>query len=142
MCQDKLDARVHAGNPGVAFRLKTAETAQYAASERYTLRQHRCQRQRLARVVLARTRVPVPLVLHGASGLSDESLHAAAGRGIAKVNFNTELRAAYCDALARALPEAARGLDVAALMREATTAVQRVVEAKLRMLGAADRISA
>ncbi|HWE64714.1 MAG TPA: class II fructose-bisphosphate aldolase [Chloroflexota bacterium] len=85
------------------------------------------------------SRVPVPLVLHGASGLSDESLRQAVARGIAKINFNTELRTAYCDALASALPAAARDADIVALMTAAGSAVQAVVEAKLRIVGAAGR---
>ena len=35
--------------------------------------------------------VSVPLVLHGASGLSDESIRECVKRGICKVNFATEL---------------------------------------------------
>ena len=39
--------------------------------------------------------VDIPLVLHGASGLSDEDVSDCVKRGICKVNFATELRAAY-----------------------------------------------
>lgn len=39
--------------------------------------------------------VDVPLVLHGASGLSDEDIKDCIGRGICKVNFATELRQAF-----------------------------------------------
>lgn len=39
--------------------------------------------------------VSVPLVLHGASGLSDESIRECVREGICKVNFATELRIAY-----------------------------------------------
>jgi tagatose 1,6-diphosphate aldolase GatY/KbaY len=39
--------------------------------------------------------VSVPLVLHGASGLSDETVSEAARLGMAKVNFATELRDVY-----------------------------------------------
>lgn len=42
--------------------------------------------------------VSVPLVLHGASGLSDDDVRECVGRGMCKVNFATELRAAYTDA--------------------------------------------
>ncbi len=86
-----------------------------------------------------RRRVAVPLVLHGASGLPDEALRACIARGIVKINVNTELRAAYCDALQDGLPAARAGYDVATLMRRATAAVQAVVTGKLRLLGAAGR---
>lgn len=37
----------------------------------------------------------IPLVLHGASGLSDEAVKSCIAEGICKVNFATELRQAY-----------------------------------------------
>ncbi|MBQ7336268.1 MAG: class II fructose-bisphosphate aldolase [Clostridia bacterium] len=41
--------------------------------------------------------VSVPLVLHGASGLTDDSIRACIAEGICKVNFATELRIAYTE---------------------------------------------
>ncbi|MEV6741430.1 class II fructose-bisphosphate aldolase [Streptomyces sp. NPDC051104] len=43
--------------------------------------------------------VPVPLVLHGASGLEDGVLRAAIHSGVAKINVNAELRRARFGAL-------------------------------------------
>ena len=43
--------------------------------------------------------VSIPLVLHGASGVPDESVRECIRRGISKVNFATELRIAYSDGL-------------------------------------------
>ncbi len=42
-----------------------------------------------------RSRVSIPLVLHGASGVPDEAVRECIRRGISKVNFATELRIAY-----------------------------------------------
>lgn len=47
----------------------------------------------------------VPLVLHGASGNSDEDIAAAIAAGVALVHINTELRVAYHDALKETLNE-------------------------------------
>lgn len=47
--------------------------------------------------------VPEPLVLHGASGISDDDLWRAVSLGICKVNFFTMLDTAYCDALRQSL---------------------------------------
>lgn len=47
--------------------------------------------------------VPVPLVLHGASGLSDGILRECIKRGISKINFVTELRQAYTKGVLEAL---------------------------------------
>ena len=49
------------------------------------------------RLIEIRKRVSVPLVLHGASGLSAEAVQACIREGICKVNFATELRIAYSD---------------------------------------------
>ncbi len=43
--------------------------------------------------------VSIPLVLHGTSGVSDEDVKKAVSLGICKVNFATELRVAYSDAV-------------------------------------------
>ena len=48
-----------------------------------------------ARVSEIKEVVSVPLVLHGASGLSDEDVRECVRRGMCKVNFATELRVAY-----------------------------------------------
>lgn len=45
----------------------------------------------------------VPMVLHGASGLSDEAVKECISRGACKVNFATELRIAYTEGLREAL---------------------------------------
>lgn len=52
--------------------------------------------ERLAQI---RDNVDVPLVLHGSSGISDEDVIKAISLGICKVNFATELRVAYSDAV-------------------------------------------
>ena len=58
--------------------------------------------QRLAEI---RKLVDVPLVLHGASGLSAEAVQACIKEGICKVNFATELRIAYSDGVKAYLKE-------------------------------------
>ncbi len=46
-----------------------------------------------------RQRVEIPLVLHGASGLSEQDVQHCIRRGICKVNVTTELKIAFADAL-------------------------------------------
>jgi len=48
-------------------------------------------------------RVPVPLVLHGGTGISTDSMRAAIARGVAKVNFGTYLKNRYLEAIRKAL---------------------------------------
>jgi len=59
----------------------------------------------IPRLVEIRRRVSIPLVLHGASGLSAEAVQSCIREGICKVNFATELRIAYSDGIKAYLKE-------------------------------------
>lgn len=50
-----------------------------------------------------RAAVPVPLVLHGSSGVSEQHLFEAVGHGMVKVNIGTTLNVAYTGAIAAAM---------------------------------------
>ena len=54
-------------------------------------------------IAALRDAVPVPLVLHGSSGVPDDALRAAVRAGIVKVNIGTALNIAYTGALRSAL---------------------------------------
>ena len=51
----------------------------------------------------ARRRVPVPLVLHGSSGVPDDELARAVAGGLVKINIGTALNIAYTAAVRRIL---------------------------------------
>lgn len=75
--------------------------------------------------------VDIPLVLHGSSGLTAAAVRECIAQGIAKVNFATELRAAYSDAIAEFMAANDKPLDpkvYGKLAREAVrvTALQRL----------------
>jgi fructose-bisphosphate aldolase, class II len=57
----------------------------------------------VALIAALRDAVPVPLVLHGSSGVPDEALRAAVRAGIVKVNIGTALNVAYTGAVRTAL---------------------------------------
>lgn len=78
----------------------------------------------LERLASIHEAVPVPLVLHGASGLPVEQLHGALARGVAKVNVNAELRRAYLEATRATLPDALPGSDVVSLWSAGRDAVR------------------
>ena len=46
-----------------------------------------------------RKKIPVPLVLHGATGIVDEELHAAIRLGMCKINVGTAFKRIYLNAL-------------------------------------------
>ena len=81
--------------------------------------------------------VPVPLVLHGASGLDDRELTGAVRRGMAKVNFNTELRRGYLTAIRAS--SATSGDDVVSLQLRAIDAVAEVARVKLDLVSSPER---
>ena len=78
--------------------------------------------------------VPVPLVLHGASGLPAAMVRQAIALGVRKFNVNTEVREAYVEAL-RGCLQAAGTPDLLDLMRRAEEAMQAIVAAKLQLFG-------
>lgn len=57
------------------------------------------------RLAQLRDAVSVPLVLHGSSGVPDEDVRRAITLGVCKVNFATELRVAYTEAVRASLTD-------------------------------------
>lgn len=78
--------------------------------------------------------VPVPLVLHGASGLPAVMVRQAIALGVRKFNVNTEVREAYVEALRDGL-QVSESPDLLDLMHLAEEAMQAVVAAKLQLFG-------
>jgi tagatose 1,6-diphosphate aldolase GatY/KbaY len=84
-----------------------------------------------------RAAVPVPLVLHGASGLPTALVRRAIGLGVCKLNVNTEVREAYVAALEEKLASGSPSPDLLELMRAAEGRMRTVVAAKLELFGSA-----
>jgi tagatose 1,6-diphosphate aldolase GatY/KbaY len=90
----------------------------------------------LDRLAAIKAAVPVPLVLHGASGLPDQQLGEAIRRGVAKININTELRQAYLAAVQSALPAVLSTHDSVALWRAGREAVTTAAVRSIHALSA------
>jgi ketose-bisphosphate aldolase len=84
-----------------------------------------------ARLEAVRDATPVPLSLHGASGIPDADLRRAIALGVAKVNVNTELREAYLAASELHLDNAMNGSRLLELHARQREAVRAVAAAKL-----------
>ena len=82
-----------------------------------------------------RALVDVPLVLHGASGLSDESIRACVAEGICKVNFATELRIAYTRGVREVLDADPSVFDPKAYGKVAREHIKAVVADRMRVCG-------
>lgn len=79
--------------------------------------------------------VSVPLVLHGASGLSEEAVKESIKRGICKVNFATELRIAYTDGVKEFLAANPDAFDPKKYGKTAMEHVKEIVKLRMRMCG-------
>ena len=89
----------------------------------------------IERLKAIRKRVSIPLVLHGASGLSAEAVKACIAEGICKVNFATELRIAYSDGVKAYLKENPSAYDPKGYGKAGFDAVKKCVHEKFNMLG-------
>ena len=87
------------------------------------------------RVAQLKEATEAPLVMHGASGLSEEDVRECAARGIAKVNFATELRVAYTDAMRKLLSENPDIYDPKKPGKAGMDAVKEIVKSRIYMCG-------
>lgn len=86
-------------------------------------------------ISVLRDKISVPLVLHGASGLSDEAVKDCISRGICKVNFATELRIAYTEAVKAYLAGNPSTLDPKKFGAPAREAVRAKVMERIKVCG-------
>ena len=82
-----------------------------------------------------RDAVSVPLVLHGASGISDADIKTAISLGITKINIHTELCQAAMDAVRECVNE-----PFLALERKVRDAVKQRATEKIRLFGTAGKV--
>lgn len=101
----------------------------------------------VARIAALREAVSVPLVLHGGTGIEDDSLRRAIRHGVAKVNYGTVLKQAYLNAIrgrldAQGVPTPHHLLGIGGaedLMLAGRLAVRDAVLHKIDLLGSAGR---
>lgn len=74
-------------------------------------------------------KVDIPLVLHGASGLSDEVVTACIKAGISKINFATQLRQAFTQGLKEGLSANPDAFDPKVYLPYAINRVREAAEA-------------
>ena len=85
-------------------------------------------------ITTLRGMLSAPMVLHGASGLSDDDVRDCIARGICKVNFATELRAAYTKAVREVLADASV-IDPKAYGKAGRAAVKELVKSRMIVCG-------
>ena len=93
----------------------------------------------LDRLSEIKTIIDIPLVLHGATGLSDETIKECVKRGINKINFATELRQIYTNAVRENLNSDENIIDVKIYSGYARDCVKELVKEKIRLSGSAGK---
>jgi fructose-bisphosphate aldolase class II len=122
---DPAEAREFVAATGVDA-LAVAVGSSHAMTERTTVLD-------LGLIEQLRAALPVPLVLHGSSGVPDDQLRAAVAAGIVKVNIGTALNVAFTGRLRLAL-EATTSSDPRKYLAPARDAMSDVVADLLRVV--------
>ncbi len=81
-----------------------------------------------------RRAVPVPLVLHGSSGVPDEELRRAVAAGMTKINVGTALNTAFTGTVRAHLARDAEVVDPRTYLRPAREAMAETVTAFLKVI--------
>jgi fructose-bisphosphate aldolase class II len=94
---------------------------------------------------------PIPLVMHGGTGVPDDAVKKAVALGIRKINIDTQIRVAFQDALCEQIHAAekehaeadssggVRKYDIRKLLGPARAAMVEVIAEKMRLFGSAGK---
>ncbi|GLZ77079.1 fructose-bisphosphate aldolase [Actinorhabdospora filicis] len=102
------------------------------SSHAMTSRDAALDHELIARIAAA---VPVPLVLHGSSGVPDEELARAVKGGMVKINIGTALNIAFTGAVRAHLEADPKVVDPRKYIKDARAAMAATVEHFLGVLG-------
>ena len=86
-----------------------------------------------------RSKVSIPLVLHGASDVPDELVKEAISLGICKVNVATDLKIPFANAVKKFLNENSEESDPRKYMTPGKEAMKEIVKHKIKLCGSANR---
>ncbi|MEU7030439.1 class II fructose-bisphosphate aldolase [Streptomyces sp. NPDC046275] len=123
---DPAEATAYVADTGVDA-LAVAVGSSHAMTERTATLDH-------ALIAALKDAVPVPLVLHGSSGVPDAEIRAAVAAGMVKINVGTALNTAFTGAVRDFLTADPDAVDPRKYLRPAREAMAGTVEAFLRLL--------
>ncbi|MQY13065.1 D-tagatose-1,6-bisphosphate aldolase subunit KbaY [Streptomyces sp. RB5] len=126
---DPAEAASYVASTGVDA-LAVAVGSSHAMTERTAVLDH-------ALIGALRDAVPVPLVLHGSSGVPDAEIGRAVAAGMRKINIGTALNTAFTGAVRGYLAEDARGVDPRRYLARAREEMAGTVERFLRVVSGA-----
>ncbi|BAU84998.1 tagatose-bisphosphate aldolase [Streptomyces laurentii] len=123
---DPAEAAAYVADTGVDA-LAVAVGSSHAMTERTAALDHTL-------IAALKEAVPVPLVLHGSSGVPDDEIRAAVAAGMVKINVGTALNTAFTGAVRAYLAAHPTGVDPRAYLRPAREAMAETVTSFLRLL--------
>lgn len=104
---------------------------------------HRMQVQEaildIDRIKAVKQLVNVPLVLHGSSGVTDDSMKKAIREGICKINVATALNVAFTQGMSSALKAKPNEVDPRRILSVSREEVKKVVKQKISVFGSANK---
>ncbi|MFB6365618.1 class II fructose-1,6-bisphosphate aldolase [Paenibacillus elgii] len=83
--------------------------------------------------------IPVPVVLHGGSGVPDEMIRKSIEAGVGKINVNTENQVACTQMIREVLNKDAKVYDPRKYLTPARKAMVEVVKSKIQLFGSANQ---
>lgn len=83
--------------------------------------------------------VDAPLVLHGASGVSDDAIKKAVELGICKINIDTEIRQAFARGVHSVVNNNPEEYDPRKILGPARSEMKDIVATKMRLFGCAGK---
>jgi fructose/tagatose bisphosphate aldolase len=89
----------------------------------------------IERLKAIKERVQIPFVLHGSSGVSEESEIEAIQHGIAKINVATLLNVAFTQGMMQAIQDLPGNVDPRKFLINSRDEVKEVVRHKMRLFG-------
>jgi len=95
----------------------------------------------IARIKAIREKVSIPFVLHGSSGVAEESEVEAIPYGITKINVATMLNVAFAEGLRKAMAELPDNVDPRKWLVYSRDAVKEVVRHKIRLFGSSGTVT-
>jgi len=93
----------------------------------------------LARLETIYKLVDTPIVLHGSSGVPDDTIREAIARGVAKINIDTNIREAFMAAAKEVLAKNPGELDPRKMLGPAREAAAAVIRHKIQVFGSSGK---
>ncbi|TCO76935.1 class II fructose-1,6-bisphosphate aldolase [Marinisporobacter balticus] len=91
------------------------------------------------RIKIIKERLNMPIVLHGSSGVPEESIKKAVSLGINKINIDTDIRMVFHKAVKEFIASNPDTYDPRKIVGPARKAMKEVIAEKMNMFGSSDK---